>query len=289
MKKKAGKCHYNTLLQLADEIARLKNVRAFLNKQYLQMITALEKEQKFTSCHQEYVYLDGYNWMDNQKCLEVCSYLVRANVEKFREAEAQCAFKNDDCEALFLAKKSMKEYLTNKLTQELAIYNDVVQLYERVWHYHTQHKQEGVPFVRFSVTSRDAVACYCEPQPQESHYETAQMLMFFEKDKIKRTYQNTPLFIKRERDDTVLKKTCEFNLEQSEVLIQLCHIEDWMDAGDDFNVECLVALFKQMKDNRSRLIRVYGSLEDVVPNESSLCIKYFRQRGFKILGAFKED
>ena len=288
IKKKMGRCYYELLVQLDREIERLKKAKIYVDKKYTEMIIQLEQHTQLPLYAEPICYLDGFIWQDEQAHLGICSYLEEIIQKNSDKSEQPCRFKMNNCETLVLAKKSLKGYLNRHLIEKIEIYNNALQLYETVWHYANQHERKERTFVRFSFLESEHRACYCEMNFELLNDGATQAMVYFEKDKRQNTYQMHPLFINKRRECSSLQHIGEPYIENSALLIELCYLESWIDQRDSFKLECLVEYLKTSKSIASKTISFYGDLTPLSPKDKSICIKYFRQNGFKILGYYKE-
>ncbi|QEH69425.1 hypothetical protein [Cellulosilyticum sp. WCF-2] len=289
MKKKLGRCPYEILMQISDDIERLKKARNYLNQQYVVLINQMEQMQFFKPYDKGMLYLDGYSWGNDQENLGVPTYLQRFSIGERGWHSKVCSFCNQNCEAQLLAKKSMKSFLSGKLTVELHNYNDILYLYESIMYYHQQQRNISSFFVRFSFELHHNMAFYYPFYSKQLDGKEINDMVIFEKSQQKNDYQRYQLRIKKENAYTALEKTGELYLDKRGELIQLCQLISWMDENSGFKLKCLYELLKEIKEDVPKVISIYGKLDELSEQEKKVSIQYFRKEGFKILGAFQNE
>lgn len=284
-----GRCYYEILVQLDKEIERLKKAKIYVDKKYAEMLTQLEQSKQFPLYVEPIFYLDGFIWQDEQAHLGICSYFEEIIQKNSDRSKQPCRFQMNNCETLVLAKKSLKGYLNRRLIEKIEIYNNALQLYETVWHYDNQYESKEKIFVRFLFLENTHRACYCEMNLNILNDEPTQVMVYFEKDKLQNRCQMHPLFIKKQRECSILKHTGEPYIENSELFVELCCLENWLDQRDSFKLDCLVECIKASKSKIQNTVSFYGDLTPLSSKDKSICIKYFRQNDFTILGYCKGE
>ena len=288
IKKKIGKCPYEMLIQIEDEIEHLKKAREYLKKQYAELIDQVEQMKLLNFNYKRTLYLDGFSWGSNQENLEGFTYLKHFTQET-REYREICSFGNQDCELQLLARKSMKNFLINKLMMELQSYNNVLNVYESIIYYHQKVDSSSFVFIRFLIEGDSSKAFYYSVNLNRSFDNDVSSIMFFEKERQDKECQKHKLYIKTESDFSVLANTCVLHLGKNPVLIQLCGLISWVEEGAQFKLKSLYELLSEMTGTKSMTISLYGKLEELSIEEKIACITYFKKEGFRILGAFKEN
>lgn len=281
IKQKQRTCPYEKLIQIEGEISYLKRARHYLKKQYEELIKQVELMQlaPFNSTKKD--YLDGFCWDNHAKDLERTTHLkdLSHDIEVYKK---NCIFGKQDCQLQLLARKSMRRFLSEQLLLETQSYNTILAICKELSAYHYKVGSPSHAFIRFLVQKERCKAFYYEGNTQHT-------IIYLEKKIQDRECHKQTLHFKIQEDSRVLTATCLLNLGKRPISIELCQLLQWVEEGVSFKLNSLYDLLGQLNATQSMSTSVYGKLENLSDVEKSVCINYFRNQGFRVLGTFKEN